>query len=267
MKKNVSIFYLISILTIFSVTVWFVSSVNADDNISYTSQLKVKNWNMFGTVTNLDSNKITLQDENQAGYIIDLSKVRKIENKNYDLLTISDIGVGDSIIVQGIIDGDIINARRVISVSRFATTTLATTTDMFATSTATTTEEVSTTTEEFATSTDIIIEEVATSTDTTSTTTDTFATTTEEVATTTEDIATTTEEVATTTEEIATSTATSTIIDIISSSTQEVSNFISDLIDTITGSSTEESATETEDVVSTTTEEIDLQASTTPIIN
>ena len=140
----------IFVVVIVSFTVWCVS--RADDDSLFTKPT-IKNWNAMGTVVSLKEKILTINNNKGVegidnNYVIDVSQIKKIETKSYVSLTIDDISAGDSVIVQGTIDGTVINARRIISLSITAPRIKeeATSTEEVATSTATTTGEVATST-------------------------------------------------------------------------------------------------------------------------
>lgn len=80
-----------------------------------------KSFVAVGIVKEISATSLTLNpaigpDKKEGVFTIQLGKVRKIETKTYDRLTISDVQVGDKIIVQGTQseDGEI-SANRIIS--------------------------------------------------------------------------------------------------------------------------------------------------------
>jgi hypothetical protein len=151
------------------------------------SHSKQERWSGYGQVISIDQDNLTLNTKDSSN-TVNISFVLKIETKSYNPLTISDIQVNDTVIVQGYKEDSNIFAKRIIDF-----TVTSTTTEEVATSTATTTEVVATSTEPIATSTEAVVittESIATSTEEMATST---ATTTSETATSTELNATTTE--------------------------------------------------------------------------
>jgi hypothetical protein len=211
-------------IVVVGTVVWGIS--RADDAIN-NKVVKIKPFSAIGLVSATTDSTISIDDAHGSdnasttSYTFDTSTVTKIETKKYSPITFSDIQVGDRVIVQGTVKGDLVTASRIIdftSSSSTATTTATTTLPL-----ATTTPEVSTSTDETSSSTSTstpslneviqnIVDVITGTTTGTSSDTTTVATTTEEVsATTTEDIIpTTTPEVEPPVVEPVTDTATST---------------------------------------------------------
>jgi len=154
---------MITVVVVVSSVVWGVSKADISD--SNKSAPAIKNFSALGNVVGVTSTTLSIDgahSSDQTGktaYTFDLSDVKKIENGSYVPLLISDINVGDKVVVQGIEKDSVINIRRIISLSStatttavVATTTVATTVD--ATTTATSTTDVATTTTDTATSSD-----------------------------------------------------------------------------------------------------------------
>ena len=130
-------------------------AVSKADSI-ITKSHPVKNFSAMGTVSEVASTTVSIEnakgsdDKNRTTYIFDTSLVKKIETKDHISLALTDISVGDKIVVQGTdTDGDI-SIRRIISFSATSSKSIiATTTDetliatTTATSTATTTDATS----------------------------------------------------------------------------------------------------------------------------
>jgi hypothetical protein len=247
-----------SIKTFFAVTIiailgWGVSSSAIDDIKSATI-----NFNAMGIVSEISDKSMTIKDakgSNSASdttYDLNLDYLSKIETSSYTPLNLSDVKVGNRIIVQGLTNNSTFFIKRIISFDSIATpveekddTVLATTTIDDVVIATTTDVGTSTLTE------DVIKESTGgSSSDTTPVTpapapvdTVIVSTTTEPVATTTststDPVATTTSDVATTTEGII-DTITSTIGDVI----DKVVDVVQDVVETVVGSSTPEVVTE-----------------------
>ena len=206
-EKRVWWLELLKMVTIITVVSSVVFGISKAADLS-PSQLPAQNFSALGTVSDISTTSLSINNAHSSdvngntSYTFDLTNVKKVENKKYVQLLISDINIGDKIVVQGVEKGGVIDIRRIISFSSSATTSNV----IDATSTATSTTATSTT----ATTTDTIATTTATSTLATST--DTTATTTSDVASST--IASTTisaaTSTATSTETIATTTATTT---------------------------------------------------------
>jgi hypothetical protein len=182
---------LLSIIIVGTI-VWGVS--RADDAVNHIS--KVKAFSAIGLVSTTTETTISIDsahgsdNASTTSYTFDTSTIGKFETNKYKPLLISDIKVGDRVIVQGTSKGDLITAGRLID---FTTSSTATTTDTLAT----TTPELSTTT---STTTDVTSSSTSTSTlndviqnivniitgTTTGTSSDNTATTTDDTSTTTE---------------------------------------------------------------------------------
>ncbi len=188
------------------VMVWGASHADEISTLVNTKQ-ELKSFSAIGTVSDLQGSSLTLSNANgsdgQKGtiYTLDISGVDTIETKDYVPLIISDIKIGDNVVVQGSIDGTTIYPKRIISFT--------------------------------ATSSQAVVVDISDLTATTTTT----ATSTVDVATSTPDIATSTDEQATTTDDTATSTATSTpsVVDTVINTIQNVINTV---VDVITGGTT-----------------------------
>lgn len=168
---------------------------------------------------NLKINPAKSADRAEGSFTISLSKLKTIETNTFDILTITDLKVGDKIVVQGATLENEIFARKIINFSpRFPDTV----TEgkypyiepaLFVSEMATTTEDVATTT----------------------------ATTTIDTASTTEVSTTTDENISTTTEESSTSTNTSSesndqniVEQVIETITETVKDVVDTVVDTVT---------------------------------
>jgi hypothetical protein len=152
-----------------------------------------ENFSILGNVVEIVEdtlilNSISQDSDENTPYEININKLEYIQASNYNRLLITDVNVGDKIIVQGLTNGKIYFAKRIISFT-------VTESDLIELA-----EEVATTTLDVASTTD----ENASSTDETSTDGVDSGSNSDENATTTVDTATTTEEIATTTDESAT---------------------------------------------------------------
>ena len=210
------------------VMVWGASHADEISTLVNTKP-ELKAFSAIGTVSDLQGTSLTLSNANgsdgQKGtiYTLDISGVDTIETKDYVPLIISDIKIGDNVVVQGSIDGTTIYPKRIISFTATSSQAVVVDiSDLTATTTATSTVDVATSTPDTATSTD-------------------------EQATTTE---------ATTTDDTATSTATSTpsVVDTVINTIQ---NIVNTVVDVITG------GTSTPDTTPTSTPETVIPDSTT----
>ena len=166
------------VIVVVTSIVWSVSK--ADDTSEEVEKITTtSNVGFYGTVISIASTTISLSTS-QGDIPVDISALATTETASNIQLSLSDVEVGDKVIIQGLYDGSILMARRLIS---FAVTqpderlTVATTTLEFATTTsmfATTTSEVATTTPETTSTT---TPEVMPTTDT-ATTTEVFDTST-----------------------------------------------------------------------------------------
>ncbi|MEN9921652.1 MAG: hypothetical protein RLZZ517_630 [Candidatus Parcubacteria bacterium] len=194
------------------------------------------NFSVIGTVSSISDETISLMNargsdtQTEELYNLSIKYLDRIETKDYTLLIISDINPGDTIIAQGLTDGNKFFIKRIIS---FNSTPLPTQDE-----TATTTpESIATSTQDIATTTDQVQPEdsdnTQSDTDNSSIQDETATTTPESIATSTQDIATTTdEEISTSTEEIASST-TEVIIDTITDIIEDGLDTVSEVVDTI----------------------------------
>lgn len=104
-----------------SALIWGVS--NADTVFEATPfGSTTKNFSVVGTVSDIVPATLSLSDAhgtNDSGqrvYSLDISQVEKIESKEYVSLSLSDIVIGDKVIVQGIDEGGNIKIKRIIVV-------------------------------------------------------------------------------------------------------------------------------------------------------
>ena len=179
LKSN--IFLALSVILVASAVIWGITKADILD-IPNREDMAPQNFSASGIVSNISSlfgtniiieNAKGSDDSGKTTYSFNLNQIIKIENTEYVTLSVSDIKVGDKIVVQGLIkDTNIIEAYRIIS---FATSTqeklpeIATST---ATTTATSTPETenasstnATSTDEIASSTLLVIPLVASSSD------------------------------------------------------------------------------------------------------
>ena len=164
------------VILIVTVIGWGVSF--ADDLINSPKKDLIKNFSAMGTVSDIASSTVSIENAKgsdsteKKSYTFDASNIKTIQTNHYIPLKLSDIQVGDNIIVQGVDkDGDIL-IRRIISYGTStatgiltrtkdtpveATSTVATST---ATTTATTTLATSSATTTEATSTGSVIDTI-----------------------------------------------------------------------------------------------------------
>jgi hypothetical protein len=164
------LFMIFSVMFIASGIIWGISKASNFDVINSFEDTPPQNFSASGivsNVTNLFGKYITIEeatgsdDSGKSSYSFGTNKVKKIENADYVPLKLSDIKIGDKIVVQGLLkEGGDIEAYRIIS---FTTVIATTTEELVATSTE------ATSTDETASSTDT---STSTSTDTTSSSTD-----------------------------------------------------------------------------------------------
>lgn len=125
---------------------WGITIATTDDLASAT-----ENFSVIGVVSEITNNTISLVDARGThatdSTITDLniSYIEKIQTKEYNPLIISDIVVGDTVIIQGVTNSKDFFAKRIISFSKIAYKDIATTTPEVI---ATTTEQLSTTTDQ-----------------------------------------------------------------------------------------------------------------------
>ena len=158
-------------VVIVSVTVWGISKA---DSVLPGSNVESKSFSAIGLISDLATTTISINEAKGSDntgattYTFDTANLNKIETKDYIPLTLSDMSVGDKIIVQGTIDGSTIVAKRIISFSATSTKQnvpldTATSTESVSTTTATTTDEIagtSTATTTDASTTPTILENV-----------------------------------------------------------------------------------------------------------
>lgn len=165
---KVEMIKMFSIIAIVTAIGFGISSANDLVEKQTLQQAPTKNFSAIGTVSEINPSSISIvdakgsNDKSQTSYTFDTSPVLKIETKTYVPLTLSDILVGDRIVVQGLDQDGTISIRRIIS---FTATSSREIIPDVATSTATTTVETSTTTD----SSGSTVTEVSTTTDATST--------------------------------------------------------------------------------------------------
>ncbi len=213
--------------------IWGVSK--ADILTSNNTQTTVsKNFSAIGIVSSVSTTTLSIQDahgsdnKTQTSYIFSTDSITKIETKSYVPLTLSDINVGDKIVVQGVDMDGVISIKRIISFSVTAPKEVVgtTTPEVIATSTATTTE--ATTTNETGTTTPTITDKIG---DFVNNIVDSImGTSTKESASTTPDTSSSTEQVSSTTEETSTSTPPTIVEKVI----EVVTNAVNTVVDAVT---------------------------------
>lgn len=125
-----------------SAIIWGISK--ADTAISSpVKQTPLKSFSAIGVVSNITDGTLSLLDGKSSEQILDISNVSKIETKDYHPLSISDIKIGDKIIVQGALVSNGIEVRRIISFGPSPVNLVATSTTL-ASTTATSTDATST---------------------------------------------------------------------------------------------------------------------------
>ena len=142
-------FKFLGIIAIVSGIVWGISRA---DETGYTP---TKNWNAMGTIATLNGGDLTLihatgsDGTKDTSYTVDISNTPIIQTAEYATLVISDLKVGDSIILSGTIQGSTITVKRIVSfsetVSSATTTVQALPEATTASTTASSTPEASTT--------------------------------------------------------------------------------------------------------------------------
>ncbi|MEI8337659.1 MAG: hypothetical protein WCF92_00755 [bacterium] len=155
------LFRMLTIIAVASGIVWGIS--NADNIVSNIKGNKeqTRTFSTFAKVLDISATSSTLSVQRILNdslestiYTVDATNA-VVQTNDYQNLTLSDIQVGNKIIVKGILNGDSISAKKILVFPlteeekiKLATTTLdvATTTLDVATSTATTTEELASTT-------------------------------------------------------------------------------------------------------------------------
>ena len=227
----------VAVIITASAVIWGIS--NADTLLTPAPKAESKNFSAIGIVSNIATSTLSLQDAkgsdnaNQTTYTFDTSTVTKIETKSYIPLTLSDITVGDKVVVQGVDDEGSIYIKRIISFSTTTPPTVATTTDQVATSTDATSTDATSTAPTSPSLIDTIKDAVTNAinaiTGTTSTSTEDTSTTTASTT----DEATTSVQVATTTDD--TSSSTPSNPSIIQTITNAVTDTVNDVVSAITG--------------------------------
>jgi hypothetical protein len=109
----------LSVIFVASGVIWGITK--ADTVIQAISRSQVKNFSVVGIVSNIDATNIYLEqakgsdDQGKTIYTLDLSSVTKVETNQYVAITLSDIKVGDKVVIQGKEDGGNISVKRIIS--------------------------------------------------------------------------------------------------------------------------------------------------------
>jgi len=206
-KKNLAV-GILKMVTVMAVIAGFIYGIHGvfRANALFASSSSVQNFSAIGTVNDIDAGSLSITS-GDTSYVFDTSSVTEIETKSYEPLTLSDINIGDKVIVQGTSDSGSIAIKRIISFSSVA---------VLATTTVSTV--ATTTTMETATSTDVTVSTISTGESASST----VSSTTEETISTTTDSSMT----ATSTDAMATSTtdAASSTLDTSASSTDPVTS-------------------------------------------
>ena len=240
------LFLTLSVIFVASGIIWGISK--ADTIIQSIVHSQTKNFSVVGIVSNIDATNIYLEqakgsdDQGKTSYTLDVSSVTKIETNQYASITLSDIKVGDKVVIQGKEDGGNITIKRIISFGLVAPKEeVATTTEAVATTTATSTEPTSTSTESAPTvDTPTIIEKI---TDAVSNAIDSITGSSTQQTSDPQNLDVQATGTATpATEPTATDTpsiienVTNTITDTINTVTEAVTNVVQNVIDTVTGS-------------------------------
>ena len=95
----------LKMLTVIAVVTGIVYGISQASSPTPSS---TKNWSALGIVEDISSSTLSLADAHSSdetgdtSYTLDLASVKKIENRTYVPLNLSDINVGDKVVVQGI---------------------------------------------------------------------------------------------------------------------------------------------------------------------
>ena len=156
------------VISTVSLTIWGISKADdaifSDSSIAPVTEVAVtpeNNFSAIGYVTDISDSSMSIDDSQvsdasaDASYVFNTEHINKIENNDYFPLAISDIKLGDKIIVQGTRINGVDEIHRIISFAVTATSTATTTdaTSTVATTTATSTDSISTSTDLVATDT------------------------------------------------------------------------------------------------------------------
>jgi hypothetical protein len=235
------------LLAIVSISVWGITKANEELTLSQ-QPVVVKNFSTIGAITDISNSSISINNVKGTvitPYTFNTATLRKIETKAYVPLALSDLKVGDRIILQGLDENGIISIRRIISFSVDASA------DPLNVITASTTEnrvvvKTPPPVETVATTTNILSDATASSTSVMSTVKDTITTVIDAFfGTSTPDTSTSTPvTTSTTTSDISTSTATSSLPVVETStpttteetpvSTSTTSTIINQVVETVT---------------------------------
>ncbi len=161
LKKD--IFLTLSVIFVASAVIWGITKADTSENIKSSrarmeqANLRSKNFSVVGVVFDVSETTLSIDtqssnDSSKTIYTLNTDTVVKIETRNYKPLTLSDIKIGDKVVVQGMENEGNITIKRIISFG------IATDIDT-ATSTATTSDETASTTDT-ATSTLTIIDTI-----------------------------------------------------------------------------------------------------------
>ena len=225
-----------SVILVATSIVWSISKADTKDQSVNTQTVSIQGFSAIGTVSDITTSTLSITNTKSSDktgnteYTFDTTNILKIETKNYVPLSLSDLKVGDKIIVQGLYENNQIQIRRVVS---FGLETLKLNT---ATTTATTTEDIGTTsTSTNATSTNLIDTIKDAVSNTISDVVDAIVGTSTGTSTNTESTSTATTTEATTTPQTDSTTsnpeATTTIID-------SIKDVVSNVVNSITGTDT-----------------------------
>ena len=139
-----------AVIVVVGTVVWGVS--RADELF----KTPAKNFSAYGLISANVGSSISINEAHGSdssevtSYTFDVGTVNKIETNKYAPLEVSDLKIGDKIMVQGMLDNSVIIARRIVS---FTSTSTATTTEALASTTLEVSTTTSTTTSDIASST------------------------------------------------------------------------------------------------------------------
>ena len=93
-------------------------------NSSQNRPVNPNGTSIIGTVSSINGTTIVIQalqrldlnstTTNSVNFTVDVSRARIIKSGSTTTATVANIGVGDKVITQGIVDGNLINARLII---------------------------------------------------------------------------------------------------------------------------------------------------------
>ena len=173
-------FRILAIIGVVSVSVWGIS--NASDSTTLTDQSNgqtniVENFGAIGTVSNINEKSISVDNARDvnggagiSSYSFDVGSLETIQTDHYQNLQLSDIEIGDNVIVQGTKTGDQIVIEKIYSYGTSTATGMLTPLDSSQTVDSTEKKDIASPT------VDVSDSVATTSTDTISTSTDNFIT-------------------------------------------------------------------------------------------